>query len=849
MAARPGLFQPWVWKMAWRDSRRSRRRLVLFSGSIVMGIAALVAIGSFGRALRSTIEQQAKALLGADLEITSRQALSPEAETLLRSLGGEQARETSFTSMVQFPKSGDTRLVQVRALAGAFPFYGVMETEPAEAAEQFRNGAGALVEENLLTQFGAALGDTIKVGELAVPIIGILKRVPGETLAFATFAPRVYIALANVEQTQLLKFGSLARYRTYFKFADGMDVGRLVAQHQAQLQKFRMRHETVAKRQEEMGGMVDNVHHFLNLIGFVALLLGGIGIASALYLHVKHRLATVAILRCLGCSVQQTFAIYLIQGMTLGLIGAVLGVVAGIVIQSFIPVLARGLLPFSVTATISWPAVLQAMTVGFSTGLLFILLPLLSVRRVAPMTALRALETNSSAHWKDPLIWLVYFLIAAGMTAFAISQTNRWSHGVGLAAGLAAAFALLAGVAKLISLSAHKLISPRWPYVIRQGVANLYRPNNRTILLMLSLGLGTLLILTQFFIHASLMNELAQTQSGKRPNAILFDIQSDQREAVVDLVQSLQLEVVEQAPIVTMRLLSLKGQPIEQVEANPRSSRPAWALQREYRSTYRDHLTETETILAGKWPVPKAPASAPVPISIEAGIAKDLGVTLGDEIVFDVQGVPLTTRIASLRKVEWRRVRPNFFVVFPTGVLEKAPATHVLATRVDSAEQSATLQREAVRQFPNVSAIDLTLIIQTVDSIRSKIAAVVRFMALFTVVTGVVVLLAAVATGRSQRLRESLLLRTLGASRRQILSILATEYVCLGIFAALTGILLSLAASWALATWVFKLTFVPALAPMLITLVMTVATTVAAGLLGSRGICDQPPLEILRSDL
>jgi putative ABC transport system permease protein len=364
-------------------------------------------------------------------------------------------------------------------------------------------------------------------------------------------------------------------------------------------------------------------------------------------------------------------------------------------------------------------------------------------------------------------------------------------------------------------------------------------------MVMVSLGLGVLLILTQFFMHTTLMAELSPASPGKRPNAVLFDIQSDQREAVADLVRALQLEVVEQAPIVTMRLLSIKGQPVEQMDSG---ARPAWVLQREYRSTYRDHLTETETLVAGFWPPRRPLASAAIPISIEAGIAKDLGVAMGDEIVFDIQGVPLATRIAAVRKVEWRRVRPNFFVVFPTGVLEHAPALHVLATRVDSPQQSAQLQREVVRQFPNVSAIDLTLIIQTVDSIRAKIAAVVRFMALFTVATGLLVLLAAVATGRLHRLRESLLLRTLGASRRQILSILAVEYVCLGVFAALTGILLAMLAGWALAAWVFKLAFVPALAPVVIAVAATVATTVIAGLVGSRGICDQPPLEILRAD-
>jgi putative ABC transport system permease protein len=385
--------------------------------------------------------------------------------------------------------------------------------------------------------------------------------------------------------------------------------------------------------------------------------------------------------------------------------------------------------------------------------------------------------------------------------------------------------------------------------VVRQGVANLYRPNNRTVLLMLSLGLGTFLILTLFFIHETLLGQLSTTRLGNHPNVILFDIQPDQRESVAAFVRSLHLDVLEEAPIVTMRLLSIKGQPIEQMQSDARRSRPSWALQREYRSTWRDHLTDAETLVAGQWPAAKVSADAPVPISIEQGIAKDLGVKMGDEIVFDVQGVPMATRVASVRKVEWRRVQPNFFVVFPTGVLEKVPAFYVLATRVDSAQQSANLQREVVRQFPNVSVIDLTLIIQTVDSIVSRIASVVRFMAMFTVVTGLLVLLAAIATGRYQRLQESMLLRTLGASRRQILNILTTEYLCLGILAALTGIMLALAAGWALSTYVFKLAFVPALAPMLIALVVTATTTVLAGLLASRGICDHPPLEILRSDL
>ncbi len=817
--------------------------MLLYSTSIVMGVAALVAVGSFGRTVRDGMEQQAKSLLGADLVLSSRQPFAVEADAFLQSLNGEQAREIAFASMVQFPKTRGTRLVQVRAVAGGFPFYGKLETAPAEAAAQFRAGHGALVEESVMTQFDAAIGDTVRLGELSVPIVGTLQRVPGETFAFATFAPRVFVTLDVVERTDLLQPGSLARYKVYYRFGPDTDVTALVDRLRPQLSRYRLSPETVAKRKENLGDALENAYRFLSLVGFVSLLLGGIGIASAIHVHVRQRLATVAILRCLGGSVRQTFAVYLIQGMALGLIGAVVGTVIGLGVQGLIPSLVRELIPFPVVWRISWPAVWQAMGVGFAICLLFALLPLLAMRRVPPLAALRSFGTDAAR--RDPLVWLVYALIAAGVSAFSVMQTGQWRQGLGFAVGLAGAFALLALVAKLIAAAARRLLPARGSYVLRQGVANLYRPNNRTVLLMLSLGLGTFLILTLYLVHDTLLRQLTTQRQDARPNAILFDIQPDQRESVTALVRSLGFEVIQEAPIVSMRLARIKGRSLDEILADPRRTAPNWALQREYRSTYRDHLTDTETPLAGDWP-PVGPR-APVPISIEEGIAKDLGVGMGDEIVFDVQGLPLTTRVASLRKVEWRRVQPNFFVVFPTGVLEQAPAFHVLATRVADPTQSAALQRAVVNEFPNVSAIDLTLIIQTVDSVVSKIAAVIRFMALFTVATGLVVLLAAIATGRHQRLRETMLLRTLGASRRQVLSILATEYLCLGVLAGLTGVVLAVAAGWALAAFVFKLTFVPALAPLLITLVVTGGITLLAGLFASRGIGDQPPLEILRA--
>jgi putative ABC transport system permease protein len=304
--------------------------------------------------------------------------------------------------------------------------------------------------------------------------------------------------------------------------------------------------------------------------------------------------------------------------------------------------------------------------------------------------------------------------------------------------------------------------------------------------------------------------------------------------------------VLDKLPLVNMRIASIKGRDVESLLADTNNHLRSWPLRREYRSTYTDHLRGAETVTAGRWIPLATDNGSPFPISVEQEIAGDLRVGLGDEIVFDVQGIPITTRVASLRKVNWRRMEPNFFILFPLGVLEKAPGTDVLVTRVDSSAQSAQLQRAMVKAFPNVSVIDLTLIAQTLDAIVSKVFFVIRFMALFTVLTGVLVLISALVTGHFQRVRESVLLRTLGASGRQVFGILLVEYVGLGVVAALTGVILSMGGAWALARFVFHVRFAPPGAPVVLALIIVPALTGGIGLWMSRGILKTPPLEMLR---
>jgi putative ABC transport system permease protein len=839
-----------IWKMAWRDSRSSRRRLLLFSISITLGIAALVSIGSFRHSLARAIDDQARTLLGADLVVSSTRAFRLEDEALLHSLGDAQAREVRFSTMATFPKSNGTRLASVRALGGDFPFYGPMETTPAEAAGEFRNGGRAVIDESLALQFQANPGDPLKIGDFEFTVAGTLRKMPGEATAAGSFAPRVYIPLQDLEKTHLLKPGSVARYRAYVKFPENTNVEARMEMLGPQIKRLGMDYDTVAMRKRDLGKSLENLYRFLNLVGFISLLLGAVGVASAIQAHLQQKTKTGAILRCLGMSAAGTVSVYLVQTAAMGLFGAGFGAALGVAMQRIFPRILMSFLPLPITTSIAWQPIFAGLFIGFVVCILFALPPLLRFRRVSPLRVFRAgFEAESPSRRRDPILWVTYGLIVAGIAAFSISQSETLTRGLVFALVLFAAVGIFAGVAKLLIVCIRKFFPHGWSFVLRQGLANLYRPNNRTLLLTLALGLGNFLLLILYLSREVLLSQFTSIGTNNQPNIFFFDIQADQKAGVAEVVRSSGLPVIQEAPIVTMRLAEVKGRRSAEILLDPKRKTPEWELEREYRTTYREELTNTEKIISGQWigRVDYHPGDL-VPISLDEDIARDLEVKIGDELVFDVQGVPIRTKLASTREIDWKRFQTNFFVVFPAGVLENAPTFHVLVSRVPTPADSARLQNAIVAKFPNVSAIDLTSVIQTVDSILGKVALVIRVMSLFTVGAGLIVLASTIWSGRYQRLQESILLRTLGASRAQIWKILCAEYFLLGLFASLTGIGLAVGASWALARFVFKLGYAPSILPLFVAAAVVSTLTVAVGLMASRGVGSAPPLEILRAE-
>ncbi|MBU0697232.1 MAG: ABC transporter permease [Bacteroidetes bacterium] len=847
--------------MAWRDSRKNRSRLLLFISSIVLGIAALVAVYSFRDNLEKDIDNQAKSLAGADLILDSRKMPEKEMQALLDTLGEERSTERSFASMIYFIKNQGSRLVQVRALEGKYPYYGTLETKPLNAGKDFQNGRTALVDKTLMLQYEANVGDSIKIGALNFKIEGALIEAPGQTGITSSIAPVVYIPLKYLEETGLTKIGSRIQYKYYYKFSRTSIVDQLVKKIEPQLKKADYGYETIASTKENTGRSFRDLSRFLALAGFIALLLGCIGVGSAINVYIKEKLSAIATLRCLGVKAKDAFLIFLVQIFFLGLIGAILGTALGTAVQFILPAVLKDFLPVAITIQLSWPAILQGISLGVIISVLFALPSLLSVRKISPLNALRA-SYEAPENAVDPLKWLVYGLIVLFIFGFTYLQMNRWTQAIAFTGSIVIAFLLLFAISRLLMWLVRKSIPSSMGYLWRQGFANLYRPQNQTLMLTVSIGLSTAFIGTLFFIQGILIKSVTLSSGKNQPNMVLFDIQSNQEAAVAKLTKDYHLPVMAQVPVVTVRIASINGKSAEDLakadsllnakngnkEKTETKGPSQSAFRNELRVTFQDTLTSAEKITEGKWEGKVAKPNDPVYVSIEENYAARLGVKIGDKITFDVQGVPISTVVGSFRAVNWNRMQTNFRIVFPTGVLEEAPQFHVLMTHVPNQQVSAKYQGAVVRTFPNVSLIDLGLILKVLDQLLSKIGFVIRFMAAFSMATGWIVLIASVLTSKNQRLKESILLRTLGASRKQILTINALEYLFLGAIASGTGLILALAGSWALAQFSFESAFSPTLLPILLLFVIITLLVTATGVFSSRKVLNRPPLEILREE-
>ncbi len=836
----------WLFKMAWRDGKASLSRLMLFMASIILGIAAVVSIQLFSDNLKQNIKNQSKALMGADFIIDSRQLPSKKVQAIIDSLN-VGASEVNFVSMAAFPKNDGTKLVKVRAIEGNFPFYGTLDTEPASAASQYQQLGGALVDATLMLQYNLKPGDSVKLGKLTFPIIGALKSIPGSTAISTSVAPPILIPFRFIDQTELLQVGSRKEYQYFFVAPPTMDLVLLDKKLDPILDEEKADIDTHTSTSERLGRRYDNVSRFLNLAAFIALLLGCVGIASSVHIYIKEKLKNVAVLKCLGATRKQTFLIYLLQIVGIGLIGGVLGASIGIGLQYAFPYILQGFLPFDVEIAITVQPLIIGITLGILMSVLFALLPLLGTWYVSPLEVLRGTDENLVKPRKARLFTLLAIVLFIFLFSFWLLKDAF--NGLIFTVGILITFAIMAGIASLFMKAIKKFFPTSWGFTKRQSLLNLYRPNNQTMVLILAIGLGTFLISTLYFTKDILLAKTSIENSTKDPNIILMDVQTNQREAVVNTIIPKGLEVINNIPIVTMRMHQIKDELVNNLRKDSTSNRgKRWILNHEFRVTYRSELIPSEELLEGSWSK-EVKQGEPILISIADNIARDANLKIGDKVIFNVQGVLMETNVGSIRKVDWGRAQLNFSIVFPTGVLENAPQFSVLTTFVPDEASSADLQRDLVKQFPNISILDLRQIFTIIEDILDKIAWIINFMAFFSILTGIIVLIGSVRNSKYQRIKESVLLRTLGAKSKQILQITALEYVYLGMLGSSVGISLSLISSQLLAIFLFKEPFIPSAIPFLVFLPGITLLVLLIGLSNIRSVLKSPPLEVLRKEV
>ena len=835
----------WVWRMAWRDARHNFSRLFLFTASLMTGIAAVVSLDSMNNSLQQDINNNAKELLGADLVVNGNKQFEPALKLLFDSIQYPQAEEADMASMVLFLNSGNSRLIRLVALRGSFPFYGVLETLPANAYEQMKAGGNAMLDESLASQYEVSSGDSIKIGNSTFIVAGVVKKIPGGGGLQSTFTPSVYISLNELDSTGLVQYGSRVNYRRYFKTETEAQADELVKWLGPEVRKFGHGYDDVRERREELGDAFQSIYRFFSLLAFVALILGCIGVASSVHIYAREKRDEVAVLRCVGSTGWQAFNIYFIQIFLLGIVGSILGAFLGVGIQQLIPIVFKDLLPVEVGFAISWISVLQGILLGTVVSVLFSMLPLISVRFVPPLAVLRADVVSTRNFSKTKLVVIV--LIALFPMAFASLQTRSWITGGLFFLGLLVALGCLALVAFALLYLIKKYFPVQASFIWRHALSNLFRPNNQTRVLMVAIGLGTFIIATLNIVEKSLLSQVEFTGQENQSNTILFDIQPSQKDGVIKLMEENKLPVKQVVPIITCRLSQVNGRTVESIQKDSTDNVPNWALTREYRVTYRDSLHHAEELTEGEIHK-KIAGKDSIWVTISEGMQEELEVKIGDSILFDVQGVPVRVRLSGIRKVDWSKDPPNFIFVFPRGVLEQAPQIYVTTTRIDDTKISNRFQQALVMQFPNVSLIDLRLILSTVNDLFNKLGLVVRFLAMFSIITGLVVLAGAVINSKFVRMKENVLLRTIGARTSHITKITLIEYAYLGLFSALTGMILSLGGGWLLTTLFFKITFAFDWIELLTITLGVVFLTVLIGWWNSREVINTPPLQVLRKE-
>jgi putative ABC transport system permease protein len=857
--------------MSLRELRASWRRLLFFFICVAIGVGAIVALRSIIQSLRLGLTHEARTIIASDVVIQTNRAWTPDVRGRVDALIAEapvlaQTESIETPTMVRAAQGGTTaRMVELRAVEDGFPFYGTLKLGDGQrySHELVENG-GALVGPELLVQLGMTVGDRLVIGGQEFTIRGVIAQEPGRRIGAFSLGSRVLIDLADLRRIGLLSFGSRASYQLLLKVRED-GVNQLTRRLRQDLRSSFVSARSYASLEDDIGDGLVRAENYLSLVGFVIVVLGGIGVWSVTRVFVRQKIKSVAILKCLGATTRQVLAIYVTQVALLGIAGSLMGVVLAEAAIRAIPAslsASFGGVAYGLTSS----AILQGIAVGLLVSLLFALVPLLEVRRFKPLLLLRgndvlapaqrAIVPAGQGRLRGALArveWLqvaTAALVTAGLVAVASWQAASLRAGVLVSGGFAVVALALYAVAWLLVKGTMPLARARW-FPLRQAVLSLRRPGNQTRVILLAVGLGCFFVLGVRALENNLVSETMIDVRAGSADLFLIDIQLDQADGVRAVLREHQEgdAPARLVPTLRARVVGVQGRDLNL--ENYGDVRGRGSLAREYSVTYRPQLEENEDVTAGHfWGSDPVAAGGPAEVSIEQSLHDRFNINVGDVMRFDVVGKTLEARVTSVRRVRWEDSRGGgFMFVFRPGTLDRAPQTFVGFVRGPSDPAArAKLQYQLVARYPNVTVIDARDVLSRIRAVVDNIVLAVSIVGGIALASGVLILIGAVAMTKFQRVYEAAILRTLGASTRLLGTMVALEYSALGLLAGMIGALGALALSWAVTKYLFRIPWKPDPVLLVTGTILTMALVAVVGVVASAEVLRRKPLATLRAE-
>lgn len=836
-----------IFNLTRREIRSSWRRLLFFFLCIALGVGSVVALRSLIQNLMLAVGTDTRALMTADVEVSSTSDFTPseigKIEKVISASGIVEARnEVMTTSAMASPadrSNPNTRLVELKGVEPPFPLVGDFRMADGSPFDfRLLENNGAVVARILLEDLQVKQGDRIKIGEQEFEIRGVFDEEPGGTSGFR-IGPRVFIAKTAFDTAGITRNSSRVRRRILYRTSDNPT--ELVRQLREELKGTTLSVQSYRETQENLGEQFARTENYLALTGLLILVLGGIGVWNVARAFVEQKRRTVAVLKCLGAGGTRIISVYLLQILTLGVVGSFFGVVLAQIGLWIVRLQFIDTLPAKMSYSIGpWTAA-QGILLGVAISILFSALPLLQIRNIKPRLLLRD-ENNVNLRRLDPTKWIFGALSLIALLGLAVWQAGSLKVGAFFLGGLGAT-ALVLYITALVLTVFLRRFRVFGSFSFRQAINSLYRPGNQTRIILLAVGLGAFVVLAVQSLQANLVREFDLARNQRLPSLFFIDVQKSQIGELVNIIEERVGEKAEAIPTVRARISHVNGQPFD--FQNPEVRQQRGQIGREFAVTYRPNLDENETVIEGAWW--SGDASVPQ-VSVEEEMARRLNVGVGDSITFDISGRKITAQVANIRKIDLRNTRTVFIFVFRPGVLEAAPQTFAatVLTRVPPTERQR-LQRQVVGLFPNIQIIDVADIVAAVQKLVNNFVLAISFVGSFVILSGILILIGSIALTKSQRIYENAILKTLGASRMTLAAILFGEYGLLGILAGLIGAGFAIVLSWAVSRFVIDVEweFDPLL--MAAGVVLTAMVVVLVGCLTSFDVLFRKPLSTLRS--